>query len=293
MHSAYVRGMNFRFSIPTDPRGDDRAADRTTFLWTAAFLLAGLVVTILSTATEIQRYDQDASIAKYIIFEGTGYLFFLALFPVIGWVVTLATPGQQPWRQVLPVHFAASLALAAVHISLFVAARKILMPVFYGEPYVFTDNLPREFIYEYRKSALAYCIVVVAITFGRELQQQRRELAAIRDEARKSQRLTLKCGGRTIFVNAADIVWVKSASNYVEVMAGGAPHLARATLASVERQLSDAGAQAIRVHRSWIVNADQIVKTEPTGEGDVKIEMKDGTIVPGSRRYRDRLPSAA
>ncbi len=76
-------------------------------------------------------------------------------------------------------------------------------------------------------------------------------------------------------------------------MAGGTMHLARATLASIERQLEDAGARAARVHRSWIVNTDQIVKTEPTGEGDVRIEMTDGTIIPGSRRYRDRLPSGA
>ncbi len=50
-----------------------------------------------------------------------------------------------------------------------------------------------------------------------------------------------------------------------------------------------AGANAVRVHRSWIVNADHISRIEPTGEGDIKIEMKDGAIVPGSRRYRGNL----
>ncbi|MEZ5893657.1 MAG: LytTR family DNA-binding domain-containing protein [Parvularculaceae bacterium] len=136
------------------------------------------------------------------------------------------------------------------------------------------------------------CAVVFAITLGRDIEQQRRELAASREDARKSLRLTLKCGGRSIFVDASEVVSVKSAANYVEVDAGGAPYLARATLAAIERQLADAGVSAIRVHRSWVVNADRIRKIDPTGEGDVKIEMTNGAVVPGSRRYRDRLPAA-
>jgi DNA-binding LytR/AlgR family response regulator len=77
----------------------------------------------------------------------------------------------------------------------------------------------------------------------------------------------------------------------VEVKANGETHLARATLGAIENQLADAGASAVRVHRSWVVNADHIKKIDPTGEGDVRIEMNDGTVAPGSRRYRDRLPA--
>jgi len=78
----------------------------------------------------------------------------------------------------------------------------------------------------------------------------------------------------------------------VELNAGAETHLARTTLSAIEDQLTGAGVRAVRVHRSWVINAGQIGKIEPTGEGDVKIELKDGTVVPGSRRYRDRLPTA-
>lgn len=277
----------------SDPRGDDARADRKTFLWATAFILAAMTVTILSSATELQRASSGFPVGKVILFESTGFLSFLAMFPLVAWLVTQATPGQQPWRQVIPLHLAASLGVAILHICLFIGLRKALLPVFYGEPYIFTDNLARDFVYEYRKSFLAYCITVFAITFGRELAQKRRELAAAREDAKQSRRLTLKCGGRSVFVAASDVIWAKSASNYVEVKTSSAQHLARATLGAVERQLEDAGANTARVHRSWVINADQIVKIEPTGEGDVKIEMKDGAIVPGSRRYRDRLPNGA
>jgi hypothetical protein len=273
----------------SDPRREDARADRTTFLWVAAFMAARLLVDILSTATEIGRSGSDYSIAKMVIYEATGYAVFLALFPLIARLASIATPGQHDWRVVIPFHLAASVVVSIIHVTVMVLIRKAIFLAFFAGPYIFTDNLARDFIYEYRKDLFGYALFLFLIMFGRQLAQQRRELAAAREDARKSQRLTLKCGGRSIFINAADIVWVKSASNYVEVRANGATHLARATLAAIERQLADAGVKATRVHRSWVVNTDHIAKIAPTGEGDVAIEMSDGSHVPGSRRYRDRL----
>lgn len=274
----------------SNPGREDARADRSTFVWVALFTAANFLVDVLSAATEIGRSHTGFPVIKIVIYEATGYAVFLALFPLIARLASFATPGRDGWRFVIPFHLAASLAVSAIHVTVMVLLRKLIFLAAFPEPYIFTDNLPRDFIYEYRKDLFGYALFVFLIIFGRLVAQQRRELAAAREDARKSHKLTLKCGGRSVFVDAADIVWVKSASNYVEVMAGGAPHLARATLAAIERQLADAGAKPLRVHRSWLVNADRIVKIEPTGEGDVKIEMKDGTIVPGSRRYRDRLP---
>ena len=276
----------------SDPRREDARADRVTFLWVAAFMTASFLVDILSSATEIGRANSAYSLTKVVIYEATGYAVFLALFPLIARLASIATPGQHDWRVVIAFHLAASVAVSVIHVTAMVLIRKAIFLAAFSGPYIFTDNLARDFIYEYRKDLFGYALFVFLIIFGRQLAQQRRELAAAREDARKSQRLTLKCGGRSIFVNAADIVWVKSASNYVEVRANGATHLARATLAAIERQLSDAGVGAARVHRSWVVNTDHVRKIDPTGEGDVTIEMNDGSRIPGSRRYRDRLPSA-
>ncbi|MCK5745388.1 MAG: LytTR family transcriptional regulator [Oricola sp.] len=276
-------------SSRSDPRREDARADRQTFVWVACFMAANFLVDILSAATEIGRSQSGYPVVKIVIYEATGYAVFLAMFPIIARLASIATPGQQDWRIVVPFHLAASLGVSIIHVTLMVLIRKVIFLAAFAEPYIFTDNLSRDFIYEYRKDLFGYALFIFLIMFGRLLEQQRRELAAAREEARKSSRLTLKCGGRTVFVDAADVIWVKSASNYVEVMAGGVPQLARATLASVERQLADAGAPAVRVHRSWIVNPDHIARIEPTGEGDVRIEMTDGTLVPGSRRYREKL----
>ena len=273
------------------PLQDDRAADRLTFLWLALFLTAALSVDILSRATELGRSGGGEGFGKYVIYEMTGYYVMLALFPIVALAASRATPGQHSWRFVIPFHLAASIVVSLLHVGIFVAIRKIIFWLVYGGPYIFTNSLFRDLVYEYRKDLLTYSLFLFFIILGRQLAQQRRELVAAREDARATKRLTLKCGGRNAFVEASDIRWVKSASNYVEVATPEKTHLARSTLAAIERQLADAGAQAIRVHRSYVVNAEHIREITPTGEGDVKIEMSDGAIIPGSRRYRDRLPA--
>ena len=270
-------------------QGQDAAADRVTFLWVTLFMSAALIVTILSSATELERAHSTFSMGKLILYETTGFGALLGLYPLIAHLTTIATPGQHRWRWTVPVHIGGTVFIAAIHIGLFLAARKLLVPLFYGEPYIFTDNLPRELLYEYRKSALGYGAFLTAITFGRELTQHRRELAAANEHARATQRLTLKCGGHIVFINAGDFLWAKAAGNYVEIYTATDMVLARSTLTAIEDQIRDAGTPVRRVHRSYIINQDHIREIQPTGEGDVKINLTNGASVPGSRRYRDAL----
>ena len=275
------------------PASNDALADRRTFSWIFVFFAAFLVVDILSEATEYDRNGLGQPPAHTAVYEITSVAVILALFPFLCRVTSRVAPGRDDWRAVFAIHAGASIAFSIVHVAAMVALRKIIFLVWFQTPYTFTDNLLRDFIYEYRKDALTYILIVFFITFGRLLDQQRRELAAAREDAKRSQKLTLKCGGRSIWVDASDVLWAKSASNYVEVAANGKTHLARATLTAIETQLADAGAAPVRAHRSYVVNKDHIRAIQPTGEGDVKIEMSDGSMVPGSRRYRDRLPQPA
>lgn len=274
------------------PAGDDAQADRRTYYWIIIFFTAFLVVDILSDATEFARNGRGDPPTHTAIYEITSIAVILALFPLIARATSWVTPGQHDWRLVFAAHITASLIFSIIHVSAMVALRKIALATWFQASYIFTDNLLRDFIYEYRKDVLTYVLIVFFITFGRLLDQQRRELAAAREDARKSHKLTLKCGGRSIWVDASAVRWAKSASNYVEVAANGKTHFARATLKSIEAQLTAAGTPAVRAHRSYIVNTDHIASIKPTGEGDVTIEMDDGAVLPGSRRYRDRLPNA-
>jgi DNA-binding LytR/AlgR family response regulator len=93
-------------------------------------------------------------------------------------------------------------------------------------------------------------------------------------------------------VPANDFTSARAAGNYVEVRFGNGQHLARTTLTDLEKLLTEAGIDARRVHRSWLINHACLAEITPTGEGDVTLTLADGQRVPGSRRYRDRLEAA-
>ena len=271
----------------------DRHADRRSLYWAGVIFLGYFLVGLFSTATEAVRFERDFDSRLYALYELSSIVVILALFPLIARAVSLFTPGDLPWRQFVPIHIGLSLVFSAVHIGAMVIIRKLIYPLLSPGPYVFTDNLLREALYEYRKDLLAYTVLVFLIFISRQLAQQALEIAAARKDAKDTKRLTLKCGGRTIWVNGADVVWVKSAANYVEVCANGQVHLARATLKALEQQLSEAGARAARVHRSYVINLDHARRTTPNGEGDLIVEMADSTSIPVSRRYRANIEGTA
>lgn len=75
----------------------------------------------------------------------------------------------------------------------------------------------------------------------------------------------------------------------MELRAAGQYHLPRITLSELEQRLQDAGIDAVRVHKSYIVNRRMIADVSPSGEGDIRIRLIDGSEIKGSRRYRSRL----
>jgi DNA-binding LytR/AlgR family response regulator len=67
----------------------------------------------------------------------------------------------------------------------------------------------------------------------------------------------------------------------------GHDYLLRSTLSDILEQLDPA--RFARVHRSHAVNLDQVAEIEPLESGDARLRMKDGSVVPCSRRYREAL----
>nr|WP_247711178.1 LytTR family DNA-binding domain-containing protein [Qipengyuania vesicularis] len=108
------------------------------------------------------------------------------------------------------------------------------------------------------------------------------------------KRIELTSNGKVEFVNAADIVRFSGAGDYVEVLlSSGRSALYNASLAALERELSDG---FIRVHRSHIVNAAFVRSLTRESAGTGNLEMSDGSTVPVSRRnmasVRDALTKA-
>ena len=92
---------------------------------------------------------------------------------------------------------------------------------------------------------------------------------------------------KEFLIAANDIDWLQAQGNYVGLHVGGHDYLLRSTLADFLAQLDPA--RFARVHRSYAVNLDHIAEIEPLDAGDARLRMKDGSMVPCSRRYREAL----
>lgn len=275
----------------------DQAAEtrvgRRAFL---AMLVILLSVWVISATSILIQRDIEGVNAPWLepwVLEGTSLLIMLPLFLFVRWVEKMMPIGASNWRIAIPIHIAGSLVFAAITIAWMAVFRAAVWPPLFAHEYNLFGNHPLQvFIYEYRKLLPGYVGPLALIFVFRHFELSKLELEAARSEARSTQRLTLKCGGRIIRIEAASFLSAKAAGNYVEVHTPTGEHLARMTLAELESQLNDAGVDAIRVHRSWLVNQDAVEEISPTGEGDITLTMSNGARIPGSRRYRERLDAA-
>jgi DNA-binding LytR/AlgR family response regulator len=107
----------------------------------------------------------------------------------------------------------------------------------------------------------------------------------------RPERFLVRKLGKEFLLPANEIEWLQAQGNYVNLRVRSRDYPLRSTMAAIESRLDPA--QFVRVHRSYIVRLDQVQEIEPTEGGDARITMKDGSVVPCSRRYRDELRSRA
>lgn len=277
-------------SVPTRPpeAEADRQADRWAMAGFVLFMLASFVI----QATSIQLENRHAGLEPWLR-EAASHLSLLCLVPFFPRILDVAPVSPSRWRWSVPVHLAACLVFTVLHVLGFVLLRKLTYPVFLGHTYTFGLADPLSWIYEGRKDAYGYGVTMLMFALARMAMQNRLESRAMDEVASRERRLMLKSGGRTIILNASDVIHAKAAGNYVEIATPAKAHLVRMTLTELERLLQEAGGRHVRVHRSHIVHLDHVTVITPTGEGDAMIELDTGENVPGSRRYRERYAQIA
>lgn len=103
------------------------------------------------------------------------------------------------------------------------------------------------------------------------------------------RRLLVRGSGRLYAVRVDDIDWIEAAGHYLEVHAGGRPHLIREAIGTLERRLDPA--TFVRIHRSTIVNVERIRDLQPSFHGEYRVTLLDGHRLRCSRPYAARLTS--
>jgi two-component system LytT family response regulator len=117
---------------------------------------------------------------------------------------------------------------------------------------------------------------------GGVTEHLQRLIADLKQNANFANRVLVTENGRAFFVATTDVAWIEGARNYV-VLHAAKSHTLRGTLDTFSRKLNPA--EFVRVNRSAIVRLDFIRELQPWSHGEYRIVMRDGAIIPWTRRY--------
>ena len=113
------------------------------------------------------------------------------------------------------------------------------------------------------------------------------ELAAAARQGKPLERIVVKDGPKVTVVHLDRLDWIQAQDDYVLLRTEGKSLLKQQTLASLETQLDPS--RFIRIHRSYILNLDRLVRVEQDTKEHRDAILRDGTRLPVSRAGYQRL----
>ena len=287
-------------SIPESDTGTRLAWLRrhTSALFWAGLAAVFAINALVNTAVlqlEHARLGRDTAPWQIATWEWSSALLFMLLVPA---VVGLERRFPLVWTSLgraLAAHFAGSLLFSLAHVAGMVLLREAVYAL-NGRDYSFGD-WPRELVYEYLKDGRVYLALLLAAhlvgLWVRRSQGEahwlapREDVSATEAAAPAATSFLVRKLGREFLVPAAEIEYAVAAGNYVNLHVRGKDYPLRITIAALEEQLDPA--LFMRVHRGVIVNIGHVARVEPLDSGEARVHVRDGAVLPCSRRYRKEL----
>jgi hypothetical protein len=294
-----MRGMSTTPPVLQPSAWDRFRPWRRTFevgFWVATYMINAIANSAV-TWLDIQRAHLDFAPWEPWVWEWSSAVVCLALVPAVAWFTRWNPVRFDTWTRALPLHVLGSVAWSVAHVAGMVALRNLAYAM-QGEDYDFGPVL-REWGYEYLKDVRSYAGLVATIEawrwFLRRWQGEASVLSQPDDApaapaTERPDRFLVRKLGKEFLIAANDVEALQASGNYVNLRVRGHEYPLRSTMATIEQQLDPA--RFVRVHRSHMVNLDCIAEIEPLETGDARVVLRDGTVVPCSRRYRDALRPA-
>lgn len=124
---------------------------------------------------------------------------------------------------------------------------------------------------------------------GEKMPAAQELAAAARPPQQFLERVVVKDGTRVTLIPIAKLDYVEAQDDYVALASQGKKHLKQQTIASLEACLDPKC--FVRIHRSYIVNLERVVRIEPYGKDSRLAILSDGARLPVSRTGYSRLQS--
>ena len=110
---------------------------------------------------------------------------------------------------------------------------------------------------------------------------------AARGPGQFAERIVVKDGTRVTLIPCSKLDYAESQDDYVALASEGKKHLKQQTIASLEAALDPA--LFVRIHRSYIVNLERVVRIEPYGKDSRMAILTTGARLPVSKTGYARL----
>ncbi|HLI84105.1 MAG TPA: response regulator [Bryobacteraceae bacterium] len=113
------------------------------------------------------------------------------------------------------------------------------------------------------------------------------DLAAAARPQKYLERIVVRDGARVHIIPVARLDYAEAQDDYVSLVSQGKSYLKQQTIASLEKALDPR--QFVRIHRSYVVNLERVVKMEPYTKDSRVAVLSDGKQLPVSRSGYQRL----
>lgn len=242
------------------------------------FIFVVILINISSSAME----EPEVPLWKPALWELSSYLAIVLFVPLIYYQYR-----RFHWQRIgvtafLGVQLGFCVVFSLLHTIIMVEMRKVVYQLAHEHYDFATGHLPLKLIYEGRKDALTFVVVIGFIWVYERLREQAKSQALL-------DRIEVKSDGRTLYLTPAEIIYAEAAGNYVELhlTTSTKPLLLRGTLSEFDKRLSAYG--FVRIHRSRLLNRDHMRSFMATPSGDLRITLNDGREITASRRFRGAL----
>ncbi|GHF99779.1 LytR/AlgR family response regulator transcription factor [Thalassotalea marina] len=270
---------------------------RYEILFLSCYLLINNTLNATSVIMEAKRSDAQINFMLWepFIWEYTSAISTLLLIPAIVWFINTFPINWQQIKRTILIYFCASVVYSFAHVGVMVGLREVIYALTGGD-YNF-GQFWFEMFYEYRKDAWGFIFFIGIIHAYRfilsRIHGEANPITEGEDNSEPStnakslDRLLVKKLGKEFIIKVADVEWLESSGNYVNLHIGGRVYPFRTTMNVITQQLIDKG--FCRIHRSHAIRLDAIESITPLSSGDSEVKLLSGKVLNLSRRYKEQF----
>jgi len=112
----------------------------------------------------------------------------------------------------------------------------------------------------------------------------------LREMPTTQRTMTVRSGGRNVFIHLDSVEWIEAAANYIKIHSGEESYIVREKISTIEQQLPVT--KFVRIHRSLIVGLDHVKELQSCGNGEFVVVLNRAKELPLGRTYRTHVESA-